>query len=121
MIPSAASMDAEESVLGAILSAASYDLGAGYRVLDRVAAVGLVPSDFWRPSCGVLFGRLLAMREESLPLDPVSVGYELEQAGAEAHVVSLLHRLAHEVVAFTPAPRWAEIVHAEARKRAEAS
>jgi replicative DNA helicase len=117
----AAAVEAEESVLGAILSAASYDADAGHRLLDQVVAVGLVPADFWRPSCGVLFGRLLAMREARLPLDAVSVGYELERRGAEPHVVSALHRLAHEVVAFTPAPRWAAIVHAEGQKRGGAS
>jgi replicative DNA helicase len=111
-------MEAEESVLGAILSAASYDVGAGYRLLDRVTAVGLLPPDFWRPSCAVLYEQLLAMRAAGVPLDPVSVSYELEKAGADEHLLASLHRLAHEVVAFTPAPRWAAIVHAEARKRA---
>jgi replicative DNA helicase len=111
-------MEAEESVLGAILSAASYDVGAGHRLLDRVTAVGLVSADFWRPSCGVLFQQLVAMRAVDLPLDPVSVSYELERSGADERLVASLHRLAHEVVSFTPAPRWAAIIHAEARKRA---
>lgn len=118
MIPSVSAMEAEESVLGAILSAASYDVAAGHRLLDRVSAVGLVAADFWRPSCGVLFDKLLAMRAADLPLDPVSVSFELEQTGAPDHILTTLHRLAKEVVAHTPAPHWAAIVHAEARKRA---
>ena len=118
MIPSASAMEAEESVLAAILSAASYDVGAGHRLLDRVTAVGLLAPDFWRPSCGVIFQQLVAMRTVDLPLDPVSVSYELERSGADERLLASLHRLAHEVVAFTPAPRWAAIVHAEARKRA---
>lgn len=110
-LPTAAVMAAEEDVLGAILSAASYDVEAGHRTLDRVAATGLEPDDFYKRSLGALYGRLVTMRSLRLPLDPVSVSAELERAGAEPRVLGLLHGLAHQVVAFSPAVRWASIVH----------
>jgi replicative DNA helicase len=116
-LPSAAAMLAEEDVLGAILSAASYDVAAGHRLLDRVLATGLVEADFYRPSLGHLFAQLRAMRSVEMPLDPVSVAYELERAGAEPHVLALLHKLATQVTGLSPAGRWAGLVHQEAAER----
>jgi replicative DNA helicase len=114
--PEQAALDAERGVIGAIIAAASLDVGAGHRVLDRVVATGLDPNDFYVASFGALYARLVAMRERELPLDPVSVAYELEREGAEPVVVARLHQLAYEVAAISPAPRWAAIVVESARR-----
>ena len=108
---------AEFGVLGAVLSAASYDLEAGFRVVDRVVATGLDPIDFYYPANGILFGVLVDRREHGRPVDPVSVASELEQRDAEPHVLGRLHRLAYEVTNFSSAAHWAEIVVVAARRR----
>jgi replicative DNA helicase len=112
-----AELDAERSVLGAVLAAGSLDRDAGFRTLDLVIATGLDPNDFYVASLGTLFSRLIDHRERELPLDPVNVAYELEKDGAEPSTVGRLHQLAHEVVAITPAPRWAAIVAEAGRWR----
>lgn len=116
-VPTQAAFDAEGDVLGAVLSAASLDVDAGFRVFDRIVSTGLDPNDFYRRSLGSLYARLLDLRERSVPLDPVSVGVELERDGAESTVIARLHQLAHEAVAFSPCERWAAIVAAEGRRR----
>lgn len=116
-LPTAAVMEAEENVLGAVLSAASYDVAAGHGILDRAVATELVAGDFYRPTLGTIFGRMVSMRSLELPLDPVSVGHELERAGAEPRVLSLLHTLAAQVVAFSPVAHWATLVHESAHGR----
>ena len=116
-LPTAAVMEAEEDVLGAILSAGSYGIETGHRTLDRAVASGLEASDFYRMSLGAIFERLVTMRSRGMPLDPVSVSDELERAGAEPRVLSLLHALAHTVVAFGPVAHWAALVHDSATGR----
>jgi replicative DNA helicase len=112
-----AELDAERSVIGAVLAAASLDVDAGHRTLKRIIATGLDPNDFYVASLGNLYAWLVALHERGLPLDPVSVAYELERDGAEASVVGRLWALAHEVHAITPASRWAEIVARAGRSR----
>jgi replicative DNA helicase len=115
--PPQAVLDAEHDVLGAVFGAASLDVDAGFRIFDRIVATGLDPNDFYRRSLGALFARLLDLRERSVPLDPVSVGVELERDGTDPTVVARLHQLAHEAVAFSPCERWAALVAAEGRSR----
>ena len=115
-VPEQAVLDAERAVLGAILAAGSLDLDAGHRVLDGVVATGLDPNHFYVASLGLLYGRMVDMREKKLPVDPVSVGYELERSGAESSAVARLHQLAYQITAVTPAPRWAAIVSESARR-----
>ena len=110
-LPTAAVMEAEEDVLGAILSAGSYGVEVGHSTLDRAVATGLEVGDFYRPSLGAIFERLVTMRSLGMPLDPVSVSQELERAGAEPRVLALLHTLACTVVAFGPVAHWAALVH----------
>jgi replicative DNA helicase len=119
-IPTTAECLAEEYVVAALLSAASYSPEAGHRLVDEVLATGLLPEYFWRPSVGLLFALVCRMRVLGVPGDPVSVAAELEQDGAAEHVLGCLFRLAHEVVAFTPAARWAAIVVAAAERRGNA-
>jgi hypothetical protein len=63
----------EESVLGAILNAASFSKDAGHKVCDRVVETGLLPEMFYVRSYGALFHALVVQRLAGLPLDPVSV------------------------------------------------
>ena len=110
-------LDAERSVLGSVLAAGSLDVEAGHRTLETVVATGLGPTDFYVASLGSLFASLVEIHERGLPLDPISVAYELEQLGAESSVLGRLHQLAHEITAITPAKRWAEIVTEAGRRR----
>jgi replicative DNA helicase len=65
----------------------------------------------------LLFRQMTTMAEAGIPIDPVSVAAVLEREGAGEHILNCLFRLAHEVVAFTPARRWAEIVVTGAQRR----
>lgn len=112
-----AELDAERSVLGAILAAGSLNVEAGHRTLEKVAATGLDPNDFYVRSLGSLYAALLDLHHRGHPLDPVSVAYELEENGAEPDVLGRLRVLAHEITAITPAGRWAEIVATAGRRR----
>jgi replicative DNA helicase len=73
--------------------------------------------DFFVCSLGSLYAYLVDLHDRGLPLDPVSVAYELEQVGAGPDVLGRLNVLAREVTAITPAVRWAQIVAAAGRKR----
>lgn len=112
-----AELDAERSVLGAVLAAGSLDVEAGHRVLEKIIATGLDPNDFYVASLGNLFAELVEIHHRGHPLDPVSVAYELEESGAEPDVLGRLHQLAHEITAISPALRWAEIVATAGRRR----
>jgi hypothetical protein len=52
----------EESVLGAILNAASFSKDAGHKVCDRVVETGLLPEMFYVRSYGALFHALVVQR-----------------------------------------------------------
>ncbi len=112
-----AELDAERSVLGAVLAAASLDVDAGHRTLEKIVATGLDPHDFYIASLGNLYAALVELHHRGHPLDPVSVAYELEEQDAEPDVLGRLHVLAHEITAITPAKRWAEIVAKAGRTR----
>jgi replicative DNA helicase len=112
-----AELDAERSLLGAVFAAGSLDVDAGFRTLDRIIETGLDPNHFYIGSNGMLYARLLDLRQREIPLDPVSVAYELEKDGADPWTVARLHELAHEITAITPAARWAEIVAEAGRRR----
>jgi len=112
-----AELDAERSVLGAVLAAGSLDVGAGHRTLDRIIATGLDPNNYYVASLGQLYAHLIEFHYRGHPLDPVSVAYELERDGAEPDVIGRLHQLAHEVTAISPVARWAEIVAKAGRER----
>ena len=115
-----AELDAERSVIGAVLAAGSLDVECGHRTLERIVATGLDANDFYVASLGQVYAQLVDLHHRGYPLDPVSVAYELETQGAEPDVVGRLHVLAHEVYATTPAVRWAEIVVRAGRMRRSA-
>lgn len=110
-------LEAEQSVLGAILCAGSLDVAAGHKTLDRVLAVGLDPVHFFLASDAQLYAVLIDMRERELPLDPVSVAAELDETHADPRALGRLQVLARTAPAFTPAPRWAEIVRTAGMRR----
>ena len=110
--------DAEAEVVGAILLAAISDVSAGWSVMDRALATGLVPDDFWRQSYGYLFLVLADMRHRRIPLDPLAVAVELEGLDAPDHVRARLEVLARSTVAFGCIEHRAGIVMHAARERA---
>lgn len=115
-------LDAERSVLGAVLCAACWDVAAGHRVLRRVQAVGLDPEHFCLGSHGALFGVLVSMADAGLPLDPVSVAAALDERHEDPHVLQRLRVLAAEVVVTSAAEHHATIViEAALRREIEAS
>jgi replicative DNA helicase len=101
---------AERSVLGAILSAACVDRDAGWRIVDRALATGLLPEHFFLASHGEMFATLVRMRHGRVPVDPISVAHELGVCGADALTRGRLWTLAHEVVATNTVERHAQIV-----------
>lgn len=66
-------LDAERSLLGAILLSSS--------VLDDVLDQGLVPGDFYRPSYGTIFTAMLNLRARGEPVDVLTVIDELVRRG----------------------------------------
>lgn len=67
-------LDAEQSVLGAILLSDS--------VLNRVAAdAGLRPEHFYRPSHGLIYGAMLALAELGEPIDSLTLRDALGRRG----------------------------------------
>jgi replicative DNA helicase len=125
---------AERSVLGAILSAGAYGRDAGWRVLARVESTGLHAGHFYLGTHAALFRELQVMRDEGLPLDPLSVSSQLEQRAIDSigpvaglidfDVASLrgrLHQLGHEVTAFSNVEHHARIVLRESLRRPEAA
>jgi altronate hydrolase len=66
-----APLEAEESVLGAILAAGSLDVEAGWRVVDSVVGTGLDVHHFYVASSGQLYAVLCSMRDRGVPVDPV--------------------------------------------------
>lgn len=103
-------VEAACGVLGAILCAASWSVDAGHETARKVAATGIEPSDFPLASLGELWRVLRRMYGEGLPLDSVSVAAELDRQHADAHLISRLHVLAHEVPVVSAAERYAQIV-----------
>jgi hypothetical protein len=103
-------LDAERSVLGSILSAASYSVDAGHGVIDRVLATGLLPEHFWLRSDATLFALLVEERLAGRPVDPISIAGALEFAHGDALARGRLEVLAREVTAFGTTEHHARIV-----------
>jgi AAA domain/DnaB-like helicase N terminal domain len=114
-------LDAEESVLGAILAAAATGSDAAARTLDAVQATGLKPGDFYRESHGIIFVAARRIADRGEPPDYLAVERELERAGELAGDRRIRLR---ELVALAPA--WANADHharlvMEAARRRRAS
>lgn len=102
--------EAERSVLGCILSAASYSADAGHRVLRRVVAAGLDPEHFYLAAHGELYAALIQMADASVPIDPVSVAAWIDEHHEDPRLIGRLRLLALEVPAIGTSDRYARIV-----------
>jgi replicative DNA helicase len=103
-------LEAEEAVLGAILTAG--------RLLVDVAAV-LEEADFYRPAHRAIWRAILRLADRGDPTDPVTVLGELDQGGELADVggAPFLHSLVEAVPTVANASRYAQLVAETARRR----
>ncbi len=109
--------EAERGVLSAILGAACIDADAGLRVLRKARAAGLHPTDFGRASWGHIYGAMLRLADDGLPVDPVSVAAELDDDHTDPRAVANLHVLARELYPWSAIERVASIVVETAGRR----
>ncbi len=109
--------EAEASVIGAILSAASYDVEAGHRIYRRAEKAGLDPAHFGLASFVVLFSTIGRMVEANTPVDAVSVAAELDKDHVDARIVGRLRYLASTVPAFNAIEHHSRIVIEAATRR----
>jgi hypothetical protein len=102
--------EAEEAVLGAILTAG--------RLLSDVAAV-LEEGDFYRPAHRAIWRAILRLADRGEPTDPVTVLGELDDRGELADVggAPFLHTLVEAVPTVANASRYAQLVAEMARRR----
>jgi replicative DNA helicase len=103
-------LDAEESVLGAMLIAPS----AIEAVIEIVDA-----GDFYRETHGAIFRSMLSLYAKGEPVDAITVVDQLEKDGLLAQVggVEKIQELASLVPAAANAAHWARIVHEMATLR----
>jgi replicative DNA helicase len=103
-------LEAEEAVLGAILTAG--------RLLAEVTAV-VEEADFYRPAHRAIWRALLRLADRGQPTDPVTVLGELDHSGELADVGGgpFLHTLVQVVPTVANAGRYAHLVAEAARRR----
>lgn len=109
--------EAEESVLGAILLAASYSADAGHRIYRRAEAAGLDAGHFGAGSNVMLYGTIARMVDAGVPVDAVSLAAELDRDHADPHITGRLHVLARSVTCFNTIEHHAAIVIEAAARR----
>jgi replicative DNA helicase len=68
------SLEAEQSVLGAVLL-------SDQTLYALRIELNLIPDDFYRPSHGVIYGAMLALYEQNEPVDKLTVVEKLKEAG----------------------------------------
>jgi replicative DNA helicase len=103
-------LEAEEAVLGAVLSAG--------RLLAEVAAL-VEEADFYRPAHRAIWRAILRLADRGQPTDPVTVLGELDAAGELADVGGgpFLHTLVQAVPTVANAGHYARLVADTARRR----
>jgi replicative DNA helicase len=103
-------LEAEEAVLGAVLTAG--------RLLEGVAAV-LEEADFYRPAHRAIWRAMLCLADQGQPTDPVTVFGELDRTGELADVGGgpFLHTLVQAVPTVANAGHYAHLVAEAARRR----
>jgi replicative DNA helicase len=103
-------LEAEEAVLGAVLSAG--------KLLGEVAAL-LEEADFYRPAHRAIWRAVLRLADRGEPTDPVIVLGELDDAGELADVGGgpFLHTLVQAVPTVANAGHYAGLVAETARRR----
>jgi replicative DNA helicase len=112
-------LEAEEALLGALITAANYGASGGERAQEALGAVRAI--DFYRQSHAKIFAAVTTLAESGAPFDSISLGAELERRG-ELEAIGGRLRLA-ELSALVPAcanaPHWARLVASTARRREE--
>lgn len=108
-------LDAEESLLGALMIA-----GGRSGIFDAVLETGIVAGDFYRESHGKIFAAQLRLHERSEPVDAITVTVELERSGHTDDVANpaKIHELAALVPAASNAPHYARIIVGASARRA---
>src|SRR5688500_16795603 len=103
-------LEAEEAVLGAILTAG--------RLLAEVAAL-VEEADFYRPAHRTIWRAILRLADRGEATDPVTVLGELDHSGELADVGGgpFLHTLVEAVPTVAHAGRYAQLVAEAARRR----
>jgi replicative DNA helicase len=89
-------LEAEENVIGALMLSGDEALGAVAEILE--------PSDFSRPSHGLIYAAVLELSAASLPIEPISLAEWLEQKGQLKSIEGGRQRI-HELAALVPASR----------------
>ena len=104
-------IDAEESVLGAML--------LSREAIGVVSEMGLNPQDFYRPANRHIFDAIRALYSGASPADTVTVADELRRAGLLAEVggPEALHVLQNATPAISSAGHYAKIVQETALLR----
>jgi replicative DNA helicase len=105
-------LEAEESVLGAMLVAPA-------AISNVLVEARLRPDDFYRQSHRVIYGAILALNNRNEAVDPLTVSAELEKRGDldSAGGKPYVHQLAAVVPAAGNARHYAKIVKDEATLR----
>jgi len=117
-------LDAEEYVLGAILRAGAEGLEASRATVEAIRATGLGAEEFYyAQSHGPIYEAALALADEGLPTDAVSVVAELERRGQLESVKGTVrvHELAVLCPAVSNAPHHARLIREAADRREERS
>jgi replicative DNA helicase len=104
-------IDAEESVLGALLLSRD--------AINAVSEMALQPGDFYKPAHRHIFDSIRALYAAGAPADTVTVADELRRAGLLAEVggVEVLHELQNATPAISSAGHYAKIVQETALLR----
>ena len=104
-------IDAEESVLGAML--------LSREAIGVVSEMGLNPADFYRPANRHIFDAIRALYSSAAPADTVTVADELRRAGLLEEVggPGALHELQNATPAISSAGHYAKIVQETALLR----
>jgi hypothetical protein len=112
-------LDAEERVLGALLSAGALGPGPAASTFRKVQETGLQASDFYRLSHGVIWKAIVSLDAHGKPTDPVSVVAELQRTDRlkKADGAVRVHELAALSPAYANAPHHARLVVEKAHLR----
>ncbi len=111
----AQNLEAEESLLGALMLVKPTS-----GLFDTIADTGLSPADFYRPSHGLVYRTIVELHDQGEPTDVIVLAETLERTGRLDKIEGgkqRIHELAQIVPATATAPRWAEIVVDNARRR----
>jgi replicative DNA helicase len=104
-------IDAEESVLGALL--------LSREAIGTVSEMGLQPGDFYKPAHRFIFDAIRALYSSAAPADTITVADELRKAGLldEVGGQAALHELQNATPAISSAGHYAKIVQETALLR----